>query len=390
MEAVSSALRTVVSERIDLPPHSSATSRSEISVTVGLPPKEEELANGEPRVNLFLYRATENPALKNQQIPGHGDPAAYGHPPLALNLHYLVTAYGLTTAPGLEDLHDDRTAQQLLGSTMRILHDLPILTADIVDEPDLNGAFERAKLTLEPLSVEDVSKVWTALNRPYRLSAAYEASVVQIESNEAESYAPRVGAPPAGPRPTVVGAVSATIEEIRSALRPGPYARAGEEVVLTGRNLALDDVAATVGGAPATVSSSSDDRLTLIVPDDPSLVAGIVPVRVTALAGLGEPPQPHAIVASNVAALVVVPRVDSAAEAAGVIAIEGSRLYDPGAECLTLIGEAVVRGDAYDAAASSASHVELPRPAGLPAGEHRLRVRVNGAEDLSAATVVLS
>ena len=197
IEAVSSALQTVISERIDVPPHSPATQRSDISVTIGLPPKDEELADGDPRVNLFLYRVTENPFLANQEIPGHGSTNGYGHPPLSLNLHYLVTAYGLTTTAGIDDPHDDRTAQYLLGSTMRILHDLPILTRDLVNEPELNDAFEKAKLTLEPLTTEDVSKVWTALNRSYRLSAAYEASVVQIESTEPDSYPRRVGEPPA-------------------------------------------------------------------------------------------------------------------------------------------------------------------------------------------------
>jgi hypothetical protein len=49
---------------------------------------------------LFLYRATENASLKNQMIPGQGHPSEYGHPPLSLVLHYLLTAYGATDDNG--------------------------------------------------------------------------------------------------------------------------------------------------------------------------------------------------------------------------------------------------------------------------------------------------
>lgn len=391
IEAVSSALQQIISDRIDIPAHSHATARADISVTIGLPPKDEDIASGDARVNLFLYRITENGFLKNQQIPGHGgNPNGYGHPPLALNLHYLLTAYGLTSTAGQDDVQDDRTAQQLLGSAMRILHDTPIVTRELADIPELNNAFEKAKLSLEPLTIEDVSKVWTALNRPYRLSAAYEASVVQIESGEPDPHPRRVGEAPAGPHPVVIPAVSATIVEVRSAVRPGPYAKAGEEVVVTGRNLAIDQVAATIGGVTAVVSSTSDTRLTVVVPDDPALVAGIVPVRVTARANLGDPPAPHTIMASNIAPLVVLPEVTSSAEAGGTISVDGRRLYSRGAECLTIVGDVAVMGRDYDESASSAGHIEFDRPAGLAADTYPVRVRVNGAEDMDGRTVTLA
>jgi hypothetical protein len=388
IEAVSSAIQTIISERIDVPVHSHAASRSDVDVTIGLPPKDDEVGDGDPRINLFLYRVTENPFLKNQQIPGHGDPNGYGHPPLSLNLHYLVTAYGLTVAAGADLPHDDRTAQQLLGSAMRILHDAPIITPALVSDPVLDGAYEKAKVTLEPLSIEDVSKVWTALNRPYRLSVAYEASLVQIESTEPDRFPRRVGEPPAGPHTTVIPAVGATIEEMRSSVRPGPYACAGEEVAAIGRNLALADMAATVGGVAATVSSSREDRLTLIVPGDAALTPGVVPVRVTARADLGSPPTPRTIVASNIAALVVMPHVDTATEAGGVVSIEGTKLYAAGAECMTLVGDAIVASASY-ASGSTPQRIEFPRPAGLAAGTYPVRVRVNGAEDLDGKSVTL-
>ena len=52
---------------------------------------EEEIA----QLNLFLYHLTPNPGWRNVGLPsrdGNGGPLS--NPPLALDLHYLLTAYG--------------------------------------------------------------------------------------------------------------------------------------------------------------------------------------------------------------------------------------------------------------------------------------------------------
>ena len=114
---------------------------------------------------------TRNGELANQEIPGHGaNGAAYGHPPLSLNLHYLVTAYGSSTKGTNPPLEDESLAHYVLGSAMRVLNDYAIITDDLEDS---NGAqlldssllkeYERVKLTLEPLTLEDMAgKRWTA------------------------------------------------------------------------------------------------------------------------------------------------------------------------------------------------------------------------------------
>src|SRR5262245_55909061 len=183
---VSASLQALLRDRMDLP---QGTTRAELQVTVSSPPGDDTQAAEAPRVNLFLYRVTENGALKNQIIPGQGHPSAYGHPPLSLVLHYLVTAYGATDDNGV--LNETR-AHFLLGSAMRVLHDHPVVNEALVTiqppagqsilHQSLRGEFERVKLCCDPVNLDDLSKVWTALTRPFRLSAAYTVSVVQIES----------------------------------------------------------------------------------------------------------------------------------------------------------------------------------------------------------------
>ena len=48
----------------------------------------------------------------------------------------------------------------------------------------------------EPLTIEDLSKVWTALTMPFRLGASYHVSVVQIQSRRQRSFPQPVGEPP--------------------------------------------------------------------------------------------------------------------------------------------------------------------------------------------------
>ena len=96
---VSATLQALLRDRMEMP-LARFPSVTSVPVTVGTPPAPEGSippSPEAPRVNLFLYRVSENPFLKNQEIPGHGSRGAYGHPPLSLELHYLLTTYGTTT-----------------------------------------------------------------------------------------------------------------------------------------------------------------------------------------------------------------------------------------------------------------------------------------------------
>src|SRR5438309_4833236 len=47
------------------------------------------------QVNVFLYYASINPALRNLDLPSmNTNGGRLSNPPLAINLHYLITAYG--------------------------------------------------------------------------------------------------------------------------------------------------------------------------------------------------------------------------------------------------------------------------------------------------------
>jgi hypothetical protein len=140
--------------------------------------------NNNNQLNLFLYQITRNAAWSNRDIPQQVKPGETGFPPLALNLFYLVTAYGRdgdATQP---------FGHELLGRAMSTLHDRSILSPDDIrsaiaaslPRSDLDRQIERIRITFQPLTLEEISKLWTGFATQYRLSAAYEVAVALIES----------------------------------------------------------------------------------------------------------------------------------------------------------------------------------------------------------------
>ena len=396
--AVSASLRRLLEDRVQIP-----AGAEPIFFTVG--PPRSEAVDGSPersRVNLFLYRVTENGALANQELPGRASSNGYGHPPLSVDLHYLVTAYGSTAID--DDFVDETRAHLLLGSAMRVLHDYPVITEDLrtarapqnepILDPVLVGQLESVKLTLDPVSLEDLSKVWTALTLPYRASAAYRVTVVQIESRRATRSARPVGEPPAaGPRVTAIPVRRSRIASLAvrrpgdppDAERPQAYVRIGDTLIVRGSGLAGSGTRVMLGGfdASASVSAVAEDRIEVVLPDDPALQPGAVPVQLrVAVPGVATP-----LAGSNLAVFVLVPGVTNATLMSSPkrFRLEGARLVSPGRESVSLVGDRVVASAAYTT--SQDDLVIFRLPAGVSAGNHSVRVRVNGAESIDDRTV---
>ncbi len=137
-------------------------------------------------VNLYLYRVIESPYFKNQPWPGDRSTPPSNQPALNLELFYLLTPLGKKPADEAFDQGDD--AHTMLGVAMRTLQSNPVLNdvhvpgfdADLVLPPSLQDSFERIKISLLPTTIDDLSKIWATINKPYRLSVAYNVSLVEI------------------------------------------------------------------------------------------------------------------------------------------------------------------------------------------------------------------
>ena len=106
--------------------------------------------------------------------------------PLPVRLHYLITPIANTT----DALEGSVTEQVILGKVMQTFHDHPILSGTDLQD-DFSGTEVELTVRLESLTLEEISKVWDALERSYQLSISYEVAVVYIESAmEPEKVAP--------------------------------------------------------------------------------------------------------------------------------------------------------------------------------------------------------
>jgi Pvc16 N-terminal domain len=209
--------------------------------TVTAKPPEKARNTRNNQLNLFLYQTMPNAAWRNMDMVPQVKPGETGQPPLALNLFYLITAYG-------ED-EDDIKSHRLLGKAMSILHDHPLLDAteirDALSDNDLYQQVERVRITPQPMSLEEMSKLWMMFQTQYRISAAYQVAVVLIESTlTVKTPLPVLtrGADDSGvssqadlipPFPTLEGIVL---------LNQQPSARLGEELTIKGHHLNGDDV----------------------------------------------------------------------------------------------------------------------------------------------------
>lgn len=175
--AVTSTLRYILDRRLN--------SQGSGSVLVTTKPldkaREQNGDNNKNQVNLFLYQTRENANWKNMDLPYQVKSGETGQPPLALNLYYLLTAYAQN-----ED-HPEPTSHTLLGEAMSVFHDYPILNPqdiqDVLPAANLDNQIEKIRITSQPLSLDELSKLWTIFQTQYRISTAYEVCVVLIDSS---------------------------------------------------------------------------------------------------------------------------------------------------------------------------------------------------------------
>ncbi|HKU49645.1 MAG TPA: DUF4255 domain-containing protein [Nitrososphaera sp.] len=145
-----------------------------------------DLQNPVNGLNIFLYLVTPTSsvdAIDTLVRDNQGQPT--NNPILSLDLHYIITA----TSTENEDL----VAQKILASAMRILNNHPVLLQDLIrkaikgkeglESSDLADQVDNIRLTLNALSIEDLTKIWARFpNANFRPSVAYVAQVILLES----------------------------------------------------------------------------------------------------------------------------------------------------------------------------------------------------------------
>ena len=357
---------------------------------------QEAFTAGSPenQVNLFLHQVTHNQGWRNQQLPSVAPDGRtrLSNPPLALDLHYLLTAYG----------SEDWQAEALLGFALLMLHENPVLTRNDIsaaiaklptNDPTnplstplgaagLAGQIELLKITPATLGREEMAWLWTALKADYRPTFPFQVSVVLIEpQNPAATPLPVlvrdlvVQASMASPLPAITLVVPAASQ---------PAATLNTTVTVQGSHLT---------GATAVVLSNSlrsinqtlaptvlsDISLTFVPPDlglPTELAAGIYDLSV-------QVPAFATTIATNSLPFAIAPEILAGAPtalAAGstTVTVPCRPFLRPGQQASLIIGNQQASADPFTVATNSPSFTYAnlqPTTGPVP-----LRLRVDGID----------
>jgi len=130
--------------------------------------------NNKSGLSLFLYKISENPDLKNQNMFEIGSKQIQS-PPLALNLYYLLTPYAQTR----------QTEQIILSKLLSIFHDNSILNDSLLKNNLRETGNKELHITLDNIPLEQLNNMWgTFHDIPYHLSISYLITPVLIPSSK--------------------------------------------------------------------------------------------------------------------------------------------------------------------------------------------------------------
>lgn len=371
-------------------------------------------ADASPRLNLFLYQVTPNQGWRNAALPSRSSVTGerLTNAPLALDLHYVLTAYGRA----------DFQAEILLGYAMHLLHERPVLDREAIRRAldpspldvsmlppafqaltasDLADQLEQIKLTPSVMSNDEMSKLWSALQSHYRPSASYQASVVLIEgARPGVSPLPVLSRGPRDPttqRERGVLVNPDLLPSVPTLFRAEPQfsqtgARLGEPVTVTGARLAgtghvvllrhrLNEQPFEL--TPDSVAASGES-MTITLPDDAAaqaaLAAGQLSVGLRLLVD-GEPAPRE----TNMIPLILAPTADFASadlqRTASEVTVEltASPQVRTQQKAVLIIGTTEAVAAARDDAADPLLFSFDPA---IAAGEQRARLRVDGADSI--------
>lgn len=358
-------------------------------------------------LNLFLYHVQPNSGWRNIGLPSR-DPAGgrISNPPLALDLFYLLSAFGKA----------DFEAEILLGYAMQLFHEMPVLSRDViratfqppapvVDDTllppkfknlaaaDLADQLEQLKISPYSMSSEETSKLWTAMSTSFRPSVAYQVSVVLIESRAASrSVLPvlKVGGP------VGIEAQAGIVPAVPTLLgiappNKQPAARLNEVVTITGHHLTGITTKAVfrhprVGALPPVVPGAvSDTELDVTIPNLPDdWPAGIYSVSAVVTKPAGDR-------TSNELPLALAPVIDVPGTTAARDGITGVltvnvKLLSP--KVLPLQTAALIVGDAEAISTEPRTlptdtlKFTYPKAVAPPPGDYFIRLRIDGVESI--------
>lgn len=383
---------------------------STVSVTA-LPPDRVLPAEGAEatQLNLFLYQVSPNIGWRNEALPSRDASGRHRltNAPLALDLHYLISAYGNM------DLH----AEILLGYAMQLMHEYPVLTREMIrtalnPSPDIGSdlppalqaladcgladQLEQVKISPQFLNSEELTKLWTATQSHYRPSAAYQVSVVLIEAQHSTRptlpVLSRGEVDPISRRergvvvsPSMIAPLP-TLEAIlpagnQSVVQLGQTTRIeGHHLDGSARTLQLRNDRFDIDETIAASGSSAADHMNLLIPPARAADFPVGIYDITASVVMPSETQPPT---SNRLATVIAPRITNLpmnvvreGSDDAHIALSFTPALRPGQTVSLLLGSEEIRPEAFVAPTTTLTFIARNAAVGAPLA----RLRIDGVD----------
>jgi hypothetical protein len=344
------------------------------------------------QLNLFMYYASINPALRNLDLPSmNSSGMPISNPPLAINLHYLVTAYGA----------NQFDPEILLGFAMQVFHNTPVVPRSVIQSAltalasgtpsteqklisasTLASQIEHIRITPEALTTEEIYRLWTAFQTSYRPTTSYQVSVVVIQSTQSfQSNMPvqqraLVAMPLTGP---MISAVSPQM------------AAPGQTMTINGSNFLSGPPSNTLvsfnDGAPVTPSTVQGNCVRVVVPA--TLSAGTCNVRIMCNVTFPSSSVAHPCFASNPVPFQLIPVIQAPAKPP-YQATQGAALTitvsPPVGNMQTVVvyigDQAIPQVQGPLGPPSTSTTVSVTVPTTITPATYPLRVEVDGAQSL--------
>lgn len=156
------------------------------NMVVSLLNPQELVAADTEGVSLWLYRVQRDEQTLNHP-PRRVTASLQESIPLPLRLHYLVAPI----VSHASQAQASELEQHILGKVLQVFNDLGSMRGPTL-QGDLTGQPIEIFARLEPLTLEETTRVWDALDTSFQLCVSYEVSVIPIASGLAPILQPPV------------------------------------------------------------------------------------------------------------------------------------------------------------------------------------------------------
>jgi len=152
--------------------------------TIFIGPPDSDDMDSQAVAALYLYHVVPSRHLRNQRpLPDPTEPGRFRQAPLPVELRYLLVPVA-----------EDETGHQHLGRILQHFHDHRSF-AELSGDPlgdSFGGGSDALRVSIDPLSIEQLTQLWSAFSSPYRLAVGLLVELVPIDSARPPDTVPRV------------------------------------------------------------------------------------------------------------------------------------------------------------------------------------------------------